>query len=693
VAVTRGWDDMAAVKYQVYGKSQGDSSVPKPNIKIPKEYENEAEFLDEMRRMFADDLQADRLNREAALEDLKFVVGDQWDDITRARRESGRKPVLTVNRLPAFIAQILGSRRLNETDVKVAADSDGAVPIAQVREGLIRSIQKVSRAEGAYDNALAGAVMCGIGNFGLELAENEDDALGEQDINVYPINDHLSVLWDRAMKDPTGKDATHVFEVEVMTQRDFYQTWPWATPADVTTDYNIRGDLRMSGWVSIDDVRVVAYWRMRKRKRTLAALIDGSTVDITDEDDPITLLKIATKPDGSPVIREVMRPYAQMYICSGVDVLEGPYDLPISRVPVFRVPGWEVYVAEWKHRWGLTRFLKDPQRLHNYWRSIIAERLMQTPRAVWVSSQEAVQGREADWRSSHLSDNPLLIYNGTSGAPPQRVQPAQLEESLMGESETSAQDIKDVSNIHEANLGMPSNEVSSVAIMARQRVSDTGTIIYHDNLAKAIEEAGRVMNELIPVVYDTPRVVKIMGKEGQDYMQAINQFNNPKSIDITAGKYSITCGVGPSFATKRIEQAAAILGMSQAMPQILSLAADLIVEGQDWPSADKIANRLRNALPPGILTPQEMTPQQVQSAQQHAALQQKAQSVQDAMATANYLKTQSDALLNAARARNFAAEAANQPQKEMIEGSRAAAEITHTEYQDRLDALRIAAGK
>lgn len=682
-----------AQKYQIYGQASPDASVRKPEFDLPEGYTNESEFLLEMRTMFQDDLQVDRLNREAALEDLRFGVGDQWDDITRSRREAARKPCLTINRIPAFVAQILGSRRMNETDVKVAADNGGTAPVAKVREGLIRNIQKVSKAKIAYDNALMGSVMAGIGNFGLELKYSTNDALGEQDINLYKIGDHLSVVWDRGMSDPTGEDATRAFVVETFSQQDFYQQWPWATPADIAVDINLRGDLRMTGWVSVNDVRVVEYWRMRKQLRTLAMLIDGSSVDITDVTDPITLLKIASRKDGSPIIRQVMKPYAQMYLCSGNDILEGPYNLPISRVPIFRVPGWEVQVGDWKHRWGLIRFLKDPQRLHNYWRSVVAERLMQTPRSVWVAPESAIAGREAQWRTSHLSDDPLLVYNSETAAPPQRINPAQLEDALMGQAELTAQDIKDVSNIHEANLGMPSNEVSMVAIMARQRVSDTGTIIYHDNLAMAIEAAGRTMNELIPVVYDTARVVKVLGDDAKEYMVAINSFDDPNSIDITAGKYDITCGVGPSYATKRIEQAASMLGMAQAMPNILSLAADLIVEAQDWPGADKLAARLRNALPPGILSPDEMTPQQQQNAAIAGQHQQQQVQNQQQMQTADYLAKQAQAMLDTARARNFAAEAANQPQKMDMEAMKTAGDLAHTQLEDRLDALRLAQGK
>jgi len=681
-----------AAKYQIYGKSNGDPNATKPTFKVPDGYENEEEFIAEMRAMFADDVGADRLNRDAALEDLQFFVGQQWDDTVVARRQAQKKPIMTINRLPAFVAQILGSRRLNETDIKVAADTGGDVGVAQVREGLIRNLQKVSNAEFAYDNALAGSVCCGIGNFSVDLKYADDNPRGQQDIAFNAIPDHLSVIWDRNLTDQTGEDATRCFVVEAMSLQDFYQAYPWANPADPPLDYNMRGDLRMTGWISSNDVRVVEYWRMRKRKRQIAEMKNGSVVDVTDVTDQEKLAGIAQWPNGTPIIREVMRPYAQMYTCSGLQILNGPYELPVSRIPVFRVPGWEMRVGEWRHRWGLIRFLKDPQKLHNYWRSVVAEKLTQTPRAVWLAKQESVAGREEKFRNSHLSDDPLLIWNGTAGEAPQRIPPAQMEDALMSQAEMTSQDIKDVSNIHEANLGMPSNEVSQVAIMARQRVSDTGTIIYHDNLAKAQEAAGRTVNELIPIVYDTPRVVKVMGVDGKAYAQAINDFNDPSSIDITVGRYDVTCGVGPSYATKRIEQAASILGMSQAMPQILSLAADLIVGAQDWPDADKIADRLKNAMPPGVLSPDEMTPQQQAAMQQQQQEGQQKQQIDKATMLANYLKTQSEALLNSARARNFAGEAANQPQKMAIEAARAQVEATHTEYQDRLDAIKIAHG-
>jgi len=643
-----------------------------------------------MRREFYEDVQYDRLNREAALEDQRFLVGDQWDDIVRQRREAARKPTLTINRLPAFVAQIVGNRRLNETTLKVRPDSTENEAIAKVREGLLRNIQKISRADIAYDKALENAVICGIGNFFVELDYESDDVF-DQKIVFRANNNSLNVIWDRKIYDPTGADADHVFEIVNFSKNDFKKRWPWATPAEVITDVTLRGDLRMNGWIAIDDVRVVNYWRMRTHTRLLALMKDGKTEDITDEEDnPSILANIAQHADGTPIMREVERKYAQMYICSGLDVLEGPYDLPISRVPVLRVPGWEVSVGEWKHRWGLVRFLKDPQRLHNFWRSVIAEKLMLTPRANWVAADTAVMGREQQWRQSHITDDPLLIYNAESGAKPERAEPAIMEPALLTQAELTTQDIKDISNIHEANLGMPSNEVSGAAIMARQRVSDTGTVLYHDNLNQAIEQGGMIANELMDIVYDAPRVIKVLGADGNDNIQVINDFNNPKSLDITDGKYHVTVTTGPSFATKRMESLAAMMNLAQSAPQLLALFADIYVEAQDWPKADEIARRIRGTLPPGLVNPKDLTPEQLQAQQGAQQSQAHQQAFAIATALAELQKTQAQAAESSARAANFNATAQATGARVQTEALGEASQAADRQLRGSLEAVKVA---
>jgi hypothetical protein len=322
----------------------------------------------------------------------------------------------------------------------------------------------------------------------------------------------------------------------------------------------------------------------------------------------------------------------------------------------------------------------------------VAEKLMQTPRGVWMAADSAIQGREQEWRDSHLSDNPLLVWNSESGQPPQRIPPAQVEDALLAQAMITSQDIKDVTNIHEANLGMPSNEVSRVAINARRQISDTGTVIYHDNLNSAIEEAGRVINDLIPIVYDSVRTIKVLGEDGQEVAQVINAMDDPLSVDITMGKYAVTATTGPSFETKRVEQAEAMGTMATAMPQILAVATDLIVEAQDWPGAAKIAERLRNNMPGVVLTEEEQTPQTMARDQAQSAAGAAQAQLQQMAAGVEMEQKRSQSVLNLSRAKNFMAQSANIPEKSAVTAANTASQIADRRVRANLEAVRVFSG-
>lgn len=602
-------------------------------IKLPDGYTDEADFLHEMRELFMEDWEYDRLNREAAIEDAKFVAGDQWDDRMKRKRIRDKKPIMTVNRLPAYIGQVVGNRRLNQTSIKFAVDQGGTKEIAECREGLTRSIEKTSNADRAYDAALQSAAIGGLGVFGVSLQYADDDVF-EQDIHIDLIANPLSVLFDRHIDDPTGADAERGYKIRTMSRKQFNRDYPDAMAGDITLDTAYMSDLVVNGWVTASDVRVIDYWRMRKKKCLLALMQDGAVVDVTDKPLEEYVEKVELDDDGEPYIREKYRTYAQMYTCTAVNILTGPYNLPIKRVPLFRVPGYEIDVSERKERFGIVRFAKDPQRMHNYWRSVIVEKLMQSPKANWVASDVAIAGYEKEWRNAHLSNDPLLVYNGEAGAPPTRTQPAQIEPALIQEANMASQDIRDVTNMHEASMGQQSNEVSGRAIRARQQVGELGTVVYTDNLNMAIEEAGKVINDLIPTVYDTRRKIKTLGEDMKEKIMSINDPDDPNSIDITSGKYSTTVITGPSYATKRMEASDSMLNMTNAMPETMAIAADLIIQNQDWPGADEIAKRLRRGVPPNIIGMENLDPEEQQqiAAQNEAAKAQ--QDKQDTMLAA-----------------------------------------------------------
>jgi hypothetical protein len=667
-------------------RAAADAAKRKKSPKKPDDFESEQTFLQHVRDTYAKDLEADEQNRRESIKDARFVAGEQWEADVEARRARAGKPTLTINRLPAYVAQLVGNRRLNETGIRVIPDAGGTKKAADIREGLIRSIQKISRAQYAYDKAFEQQVIGGLGNFQVHLDYAHDDVF-EQDIRIAAIPNPLSVVWDRESVDPSGSDAEHVFVVDKLPRDEFKRRYPKATAGD----FDSLSRAMRSGWDTTDSVQVVSFWRMRSQPRTVALLQNGSVEDVTEIDIEQWFDAVATDQNGEPMVREVQRKYAQMYLCSSNDILAGPYELPVQRVPVFRVPGWEMFIEGDRYRWGLIRFMRDPQKLHNYWRSTIAEKLVGSAKAKWMASSAAVEGREAEWRRSHLSDDPLLIWNADSGAPPQRMPPMDMEGALIEQAGVASQDLRDVSNIHEANMGQRSNEVSGKAIMARQRVGEVGTVIYQDNLNAAIEEAGKVINQLIPFVYDTPRLIKVLGPDmlTEEHVR-INDETDPESEDITLGKYSVTVTTGPSYTTRRVEAREEMMGMVNAMPDLMGIAADKIVEAQDWPGAEEIAKRLRTQLPAGMISEQDMNESEQQAQMQQQQQAQMQQQMQQQMFELEMAGKQADLALKHAQVQEAharAEEAQARAKQAQAAAAKQLADIDRDRAQMYLDAV------
>jgi hypothetical protein len=162
--------------------------------------------------------------------------------------------------------------------------------------------------------------------------------------------------------------------------------------------------------------------------------------------------------------------------------------------------------------------------------------------------------------------------------------------------------------IYPSALGAKSNETSGKAIMARQREGDTGTYVYIDGFGRAVQRGGQIIVNMAPRIYDTHRRLQIAGDDGKpDQIEfnrkvlADNGITHQTLNDLTVGAYEVTIEMGPSFSTKREEAREGMTEMLRALsPQVGGMFLDLFVKAQDWPLADKIAERARMMLPPNV---------------------------------------------------------------------------------------------
>lgn len=622
----------------------------KKSIALPEGYEDEAAFLEEARERYQQGVDYDKDNRDAGIDDQKFIAGDQWD--SEALRARSGRPCLTINRLPQFVAQVVGDIRINRPAIRVRPAEDADKKLAETREGIIRAIERQSDAQGVYASAGQAQVGCGIGNFKVALDYAADDVF-DRDIVIRDIPNPFAVVWDHLSTDPTGKDARYCFVTEEIDRKAFEAEYGDAPVNEVGSSATL------SDWSTKDVVRVAEYWIVKKTPVDLAQLPTGEVVKLADVPKGVTPTRT----------RRSFSRSACMYVITGDRIISGPHDLPIPRLPVFRVEGWVLPVEGKRVRFGLVRFAKDPQRLLNYWRSVSAEVLAMAPKAQWLV-HETEEGDQESFREAHKSGETVLAWNGQ--VPPQRIDPPAIPAAVLQEAAINAQDMKDVTGLHDASLGARSNETSGKAIMARQREGDVATYIYHDNLQAAIRECGVVVNALIPVVYDTARTIRVIGEDDSVTPTRVNDPTNPEAIDLAAGKYDIAVETGPSYSTRRVEAAESMMQFAQSVPQTAQVAGDLIAKAMDWPMAEDIAERIKRSIPPQITQEPGQQPQapdpaqmaQAQAQQQAMAMQQQAAQFDLAMKAADLQIKQaqaSKAQFDAAKARIEAQQAASAP--------------------------------
>lgn len=595
--------------------------------RLPAGFDDELAFLADVREQYRFDVEADKVNRDAAFDDLKFACdfrdgpgathGAQWDNGVVEQR-AGR-PCLTNNVIPQYIGQIVGDNRINRPAIKVRPAEDADEELAEVRAGIIRYIEAQSNAQWIYTTTLQSSSTCGIGNFrcGLDYADNGSFL---RDIRIKPIANPLAPVWDRNSVERTGRDAKRCNIPDEYNRKDFQKEWPDAIPGGFDPD--LSQSLMADGWLTEDKARICEHWRLEEEKVEVGLTETGETVEIAK----------APKIMAFKETRTVTRTKACMWLVTGFSILEGPFEVPTYRIPVFRCYGRLFFVGNSRAWFGLTRLMKDAQRLQNYADSVIAESLATAPKQQWQATAAAVEGREEIIRQAHRSGDPLLVFN--DGGEVSRLDPPPMPMGFLQWRQLLTQQMKDISGLQDASLGIQSNETSGKAIMARQREGDVATIEYHDNLNAAIAECGRVINDLIPIVYDTPRQIRIVGEDEAMSVIRVNDPNDPEAKDMSQGKFDIVVETGPSYTTKRVEAAEQIIELTQAFPQIAGVAGDIIVSALDLPGGDKLASRMKLLLPPEAREdekdPADMTPEeQQQFAQQKQEMQQQQQVQQE----------------------------------------------------------------
>jgi hypothetical protein len=433
------------------------------------------------------------------------------------------------------------------------------------------------------------------------VTEYAHDSTFEQDIKIRPVENMFTVHLD-----PDDLFDPKFGFVEDMVKRDVFKRKYGFDPKPAT---NGSAGTALEGWYDDDKVRVAEYWRVDTRPKTLLLLSNGATV-YKDQfnQDLAAQMQITVARE-----RDVECPYVQQYVMTGQEFAGDPIDWAGRWIPIIPVIGEAINIEGKRHLQGLIRHAKDPQRNFNYWRTVATETVALAPLAPWVGAAGQFDTDADKWATANRKPHPYLQYDPVTSdesgqpiavPPPQRQPLAGIPAGAIQEAANAADDMKSVMGLYDASLGARSNETSGIAIQTRQREGDVSTFNFMDGFARdSLTHAGRILIDLIPKIYDTPRVVRILGSDDQPELVRVNQMfmgqdGKKVNFDLSTGKYDVVVKVGPSFTTQREEVRQSMLEFVKMYPPAAPILGPFIAKNMDWPDADKVSGMLQSLLPP-----------------------------------------------------------------------------------------------
>lgn len=607
--------------------------------------EKDAEIIQEAKDRFKRAEEWEATFRGLFVADVKFCNADsdnmyQWPNELRQSRARDSRPSLTINKTRQHVLMVQNEIKQNLPAIKISpTGGDASYDSSQVFAGVARHIEYNSNAADAYDNAMTYQVQGGIGYWRVCTDYATEDSF-DQEIFIKQIKDPMSVYIDCDSVETDGSDAKWNFVFDDVVADEFKRKYPEAKDAIAEIAFG------KSAWVNKDKVRVAEYMRCVYKKDWLVALPTRDKEGEVVEGDYDTVLMSEIPAELRPAIREdedirrrrVETEQWEWYLIAGNEIIDRK-KWPGKYNPICRVVGEEMIIEGQLERKGHVRNLKDPQRMYNYWTSSAVEQVALQGKQPYMASIQAIKGFETYYQNANRLNYSYIPFNAISddGSPvaaPAREQPPQMASAYINGMQIAAEEMKMVSGQADPTMGMQANEIAGVAIQRRIKQGDKATFHYIDNLAKAVRYTGKILIDLIPKIYDTPRIIRIRAEDGSDEeiridprqaealtTQSEGEQEAQRIFNPGVGKYEVIAQAGPAYATRREEAAEAMTAVFSTNPQLMATAGDLYFRMQDFPMAEELAERLSNTIPSSVKgegpTPEEQAMQdQLNQAQQ-----------------------------------------------------------------------------
>lgn len=564
--------------------------------------------------------------RQNFLDDLKFAHGDadngyQWPNRIRQNRDVDSRPCLTMNIIRQHNLQIINESKQNKQSVRFKATGGQATKeCADLLEAMFQQVEYMSEAQSAYETALEYQVTGGWGWIRM-VTEYEDNKSFNQCFRVKRVWDPLSVYLDMDIQEKNGSDARYGFVFDLVPDEELLEAYPRLKDKLGTT--SLGGLTSEDSWNIKDHTRVCEYFRKVPKADKLVSFIDPQSGQRKE-------LKKSLMPQGVygeisllPLTKErdIVDWEVQWFLIVGQKVVDKTV-WPGKYIPLVRVLGEETVIEGRMDRKGHTRAMKDAQRMYNYNASAQVEFVALQGKTPWLVAAKAIEEYESMWNTANVVNHSVLVYNhisddGTAGEipAPSRTDPPQASSAYDAGMQTAFDQMMMTSGQWQNQMGMGGNERTGAAIERRQDQGFTAVFHFQNNYAEALRYVGKQFLDLVPIIYDTARLLKLQMLDGEDFdLELDPRLKQPLQVyqdesgkvirrimNPSLGEYAVQADVGPAYGTRREETVRAMTLLLTQNPDLVPIIGDLLLQAMDFKESQEAAQRLKRMVPPEAL--------------------------------------------------------------------------------------------
>lgn len=592
--------------------------------------------------------------------EIKFVwFNEQWSEGVKNSRAASQafdgspipaRPCNVFNIIKPFIIKVSNGVKKMKPTLKVSpVDGEADKVLAQVRRGIIQSIERNTGAIPARTNATTDAISAGYGFYRF-VNEYSDPMSMHQDIKYKSINDATNVYWDENSVEPDGSDCKKVILHESYSKeafkREFGIDWEEVWKSSLLTINK--------AWGSKDEPYVSEYWYIEEKPEILVSIkpefrpiIGGKPTafykdvkKMAEQQGIPPEMMVEIGPDGQYVKRNSHSRVVTFCKMAGKQVLKKEI-WPGYWIPIFKVNGRLKVCGSDVQMNGLGHDARPSQESYNYARNNQLERQgLATKATTYVPVGSIPKTSKHKWATKNTRNWDSLEYNlyneqGQLLKEPRDSTTTQIDPAMAQEVSFAGSEVMSTMGLYGAFIGDTTGEKSGRAIEAGAAESDDTVFDFAYNLSLTISHEARVLNEVLPKIYSTERQIRMVGEDDKEKVVWINKKAKDEEgqeyyYDMKQGKFDLAYSMGPSDATKRLETREGFESIMRAMPEFAFAISDYYVREQDFRKSDEAADRLTRAIDmkyPGLIQkddkepPPELVQAQQVIDQMHAQLQ------------------------------------------------------------------------